>query len=164
MVGDLSKMTLEEEAKIVALCRRLGIPLLWQPDMEQDHPWMGYALNMAHPSGMVVSDLCHDIGHWLVAHPLRRFDPHFCLNGYNFAGWEYEAPSKAVDAEEERASMLGILIERSLGVGDWRETFHSHNWADYGMRGKQWPLGKVIRSLQQDGHLRGLLPSCVEGL
>ena len=58
----------------------------------------------------------HEIAHWLVAHPTRRYLPEFGLD-------EFSKPYR----EEELASLLGILLEREYGL-DWPHTLGEHEW------------------------------------
>ena len=141
-------MTPEQEAKIISLCERIGMP--WEKVANRDtheHPWNGVALNMAHRSTMVrgTSDLVHDVAHWLVATPDAREDPWF--------GLEYWIEEPAYE-EEALASLLGILLERSLGL-DWRYTWQFHSWDTGGWAG----IRPVILSLRQRGLIRGLTPT-----
>lgn len=74
--------------------------------------------------------LIHDIAHYLVCPPHRRRVPDFGLGPDPDRGGEpgYCAPQLAIGhAEEERASLLGILFEVALG-GEGARRFCEHAW------------------------------------
>jgi hypothetical protein len=141
-------MTPEDESKIVALCDRIGMPWERVPNRgDWSHAWNGVALNLAHKtSNGGTSDLVHDVAHWLVATPGARVEADFAL--------EVIGEAESYD-EEEAASLLGILIERALGM-DWRYTWRFHAWPDH------WEnVRPSIRALRQRGLIRGLMPVCL---
>lgn len=154
-------MTPEQEAKIIALCERIGMP--WEQAHERaytDHPWNGRALNLlhrVHNNASPTSDLVHDVAHWLVAEPERRADPSFGLD--QMAVFMEPEPGCPDDvAEEQRASLLGLLLERAMGM-DWKYTWGFHSWEIEGWSG----VRDMVRKLQHLGHLRGLMPTCLLG-
>ena len=69
-----------------------------------------------------VSNLAHELAHWLCATPERRHEPEFGLGGKT-------GPATADNPydEEAHASMLGILIEREIGA-DYNWTWKYHCW------------------------------------
>jgi hypothetical protein len=73
------------------------------------------------------SNTIHEVAHWIVSDPERRNLPDFGLG----IGPESKLFSKEIaedpQTEEERASVLGILYERALGL-DWKRTFQWHCW------------------------------------
>lgn len=153
MVGPLDA---HGEAEIVALCERVGMP--WEKAPQRDalqHPWDGRSLNLAHRTMHGTSDIVHDVAHWLVADPARRSDPSFGLDG--MAYWFTPEPGEPDDTEEEAlASMLGILLERALGL-DWRHTWEFHNWNQEGWNG----VRAAVLRLRAKGLVRGLTPACL---
>lgn len=152
-------MTPEHEAQIIALCERIGMPLEKVPNRDDwNHPWDGRALNLAHyvsTKASPTSDIVHDVAHWLVAAPERRSEPDFGLDG--MAAFFTPEPGGQDDTEEEQqASLLGILLERAMGM-DWRYTWEFHRWHVEGWAG----VRQVIRALRQRGLIRGLAPTCL---
>lgn len=155
-------MTPEQEAQIIALCERVGMP--WERAPGRHEPWNGWnghALNLA--SGAGASGLIHEIAHWLLSAPEWRRLPGFGI------GWkddelvppEHLKYGAYYDDEECAASLFGILIERELGIA-WRETWSDHNWEeDAGTPGASWYVRRWFRDLQENGHLRGLTPTCL---
>lgn len=148
-------MTKAEAACIRPLCERLGIPTevragAWEPWFG----WNGKALDLGHRNSL--ADAIHEIAHWLVAAPERRHLADFGLGGAlrlkeSTRRWGYGYP----DEEESAASILGILIERHLGL-PWQETWEEHNWSECGVFG----VRNNVRMLQSEGLLRGLTPTC----
>lgn len=142
-------LTLNEGLKIIALCERIGMPWEWHPRRDDlDWAWNGEALNLAHKSPNGTSDMVHEIAHWLTASPKDRRKEDFGLSGFRRNDFD----------QEERASLLGILIERYLGF-DWCYTWKFHNWDMQGETG--WVCRKRARDLQRAGFLRGLTPVCM---
>lgn len=70
----------------------------------------------------------HDIAHWLIAPPKRRRMEDFGLGAPGIPDGKYVPIAKA-DEEEEKASLLGIAMERFLGL-DWESTYLNHAWGD----------------------------------
>lgn len=153
-------MTPEHEARIIALCERIGMP--WERVADRDeveHPWDGRALNLAYGSAFqhhhAESDIVHDVAHWLVAAPERRAEPDFGLDW--MAAFITQEPGGPDDVREEmHASMLGILLERAMGM-DWRYTWEFHSWDIDGWLG----VRPAIRALRQRGLILGLTPTCL---
>lgn len=149
----------EQEDKLIALCERIGMP--WEKVYGRDnleHAWNGHALNIAHGNPNGTSDLVHEVAHWLTASPGRRSDPGFGLD--DMAYWRDKEstdglpdPAASID-EEIAASLLGILLERTMGM-DWRYTWEFHRWHVEGWKG----VRGIIRTLQQRGLIRGLVPT-----
>lgn len=141
-------MTREQERQIIALCERIGMPWEKVPNRDDwDHAWDGRALNLAHEtSNGGTSDLVHDVAHWLVATPEARAASDFALEAIGEA--------ESYD-EEEAASLLGILLERAMGM-DWRYTWKFHMWPNH------WDnVRPSICALRQRGLIRGLTPTCL---
>jgi hypothetical protein len=153
-------MTPEQETKIVSLCGRIGMPWERVPNRGDEHPWNGSALNLAHSHGLhAESDIVHDVAHWLVAAPERRGEADFGLDSMAYfreiGDAEYPNPGESIE-EEVSASLLGILLERAMGM-DWRYTWQFHSWDTGGWAG----IRPVILSLRQRGLIRGLTPTCL---
>lgn len=108
------------------------------------------------------SEVCHEIAHYLVASPRRRRLPNYGL-GEPPGDDTPEAPvtvSPRTGVQEEMmASCLGILLERSLGLARWRDTFMDHSWPI--RDSKETKLSTVGRKLQRRGLLVGATPKIV---
>ena len=110
-----------EQAHAIALCEWIGIP--WRYEFGAKEEWFGWngkALNVATPPAPSGGNLIHEIAHWVVAPPERRELPDFGLGAIGFRN--------GAGDEESLASMLGILIERSLGLA-WDDTWVLHEWS-----------------------------------
>lgn len=135
----------EDLAPIAALCDKIGMPWEINPYRNRaEFPWNGQTLNLACERNGT-SDLCHEIAHWLVADPPRRQHTQFGLSFWEFPDC----------AEEEYASLLGLLIERSLGF-PWAYTWSEHNWPESAPRAR-----KPARELHRRRLLQGLTPTCL---
>lgn len=75
------------------------------------------------------SNIVHDVAHWLVCSKNRRRLPDFGLSQGPDSGISISriVTYKKERKEEARASLLGILIERKLGMR-WKETLIEHTW------------------------------------
>lgn len=85
------------------------------------------------------SDVLHHFAHYLVASGDRRKLPEFGLGPGFDTGKDDKAKDAAIitgyDAqrEEGKASCLGILMERELGM-NWKNTYKEHGWNEsYGL-------------------------------
>jgi hypothetical protein len=135
----------EDLALIAALCDKIGLPWEINPRRNKaEFPWNGRSLNLACERNGT-SDLCHGIAHWLVSPPARRQHVEF---GLSF--WSFED-----SIEESYASLLGMLIERSLGFY-WAYTWDLHCWPESAPKAR-----KEIRELRRRGLLKGLVPTCL---
>lgn len=148
-------MTPEHEAQIISLCERIGMP--WEKVQNRDdwgHAWDGRALNIAHDYRLLhaSSDIVHDVAHWLVASPERRVEPDFGLDEMAYFrepdDVDYPSPVESIE-EEIQASLLGILLERAMGM-DWRYTWEFHSWDIDGWLG----VRPAIRALRQRGLIK----------
>lgn len=116
----------EQLAQALDVARQVGIPL---DDRQDGFAWDGRTLMWR---GRGPSDLIHDVAHWLVCASRRRRVANF---GLGHSG-EDDTPAYSpvvvrycyADAEESRASALGIAIEAWLGWA-WQETADDHNWS-----------------------------------
>jgi hypothetical protein len=157
-------MTPEHEAQIIALCERIGMP--WERAPERKEPWFGWngvLLNVSSRAG--ASGVVHEIAHWLIAPLSWRGLPGFGLGWKDIARGR-RRPTEHIrfvataEDEECAASLLGILIERKLGMS-WRDTWSKHGWDDEHGPGRAWHARRWLRALQEHGHLRGLTPTCL---
>jgi elongation factor P hydroxylase len=82
--------------------------------------------------GISNSNLVHEVAHYLVASKKRRRMRDFAL-GSSPDTIRVSAIRQITDTaasnEEKRASVLGIMIERELGM-QWRSTHRNHSWGD----------------------------------
>lgn len=147
-------MTRAEAACLRPLLERLGIPYEYRESdvRERWFGWNGMALNLASRSDF--SSVIHEVAHWQLAGSARR--------GFADFGLEHMLED-ASRREEDLASLLGILIERHLGL-PWQDTWSFHDWdRNDDEPGKGWRLRRYFRQLQQAGLLRGLTPTCFLG-
>lgn len=111
------------------LAKYFSIPI--NEENVSDHNWDGKAIYLENLYDY--SHLIHEIAHWLVASKKRRKLPEFGLgdpNGFGITGDNLLILTfKKAQAEEERASAIGILAEKFLGF-DWKRTYVYHNWND----------------------------------
>lgn len=138
----------EDLALIAALCDKIGMP--WEINPYRNHaefPWNGRSLNLAKESRHGTSDIVHEIGHWLVAAPNHRAHPRFKLNDYRTEDYY----------EESLASLMGILLERTLGLY-WAYTWEFHSWPKCASRRD---VRQNLRDLSERGLVVGLIPACL---
>lgn len=144
-------MTRAEAACRRPVLERLGMPYEYRnPDVrERWFGWNGKALNLTSRADF--SSVIHEVAHWQLAIPERRLSPDF--------GLEYML-EEASQREENLASLLGILMERHLGMS-WQDTWSFHDWDENdGLAGQGWWLRGHFHQLQRAGLLRGLTPTC----
>jgi hypothetical protein len=112
----------------IKLMRDAGFPFVVVNDLPEQS-WDGKKARLIHPSKSFssLSDAIHEFAHWLVASKKERSKPEFGL-GY--------APDAIAHTEgscnqktEEQASLLGIAIERELGM-PWKKTACNHSWVE----------------------------------
>lgn len=106
-----------EAARAILLLESVGMP--WEAKRHGYEDWFGWngkALRLNES----ISDILHEMAHWVVAPPKWRSCPDF--------GLESRSDSSA-DREEGKASLLGILLERAMGL-PWGDTFRDHNWGE----------------------------------
>lgn len=124
-------------AKALRFTRAVGIPLRHTEGWKLQ--WDGKRI-ATH--GQKATDILHDVAHWCVADPDRRAVPDFGLGVGPDANFKLlnrdgdEHPPQllgpsATDREEERSSLLGILIEMNLGMYP-AHTMAEHSWAIHG--------------------------------
>ena len=100
--------------------------------MEDNYAWNGRTIAVLHGSGeqRSDSDLIHDIAHYMLCPAKRRSKPEFGLGDNPDIECKHAdelLPTADAQAEEEQASLLGILIEKQLGL-DWQVTWSNHMW------------------------------------
>jgi hypothetical protein len=119
------------DRQIQQLARKLGIPIS-DRRIDGTYAFDGRSIAMRTYRGEIrwTSDIVHDIAHYLVASKKRRLLPEFGL------GLSPDGRAKSIvpvvtqgfaQREEERASILGILIEKHMGF-DWQDTWLDHGW------------------------------------
>lgn len=129
------KKLAEFRAIAVAKARSLGFAV--NESVEYDAQWDGKTLNVKAQDATIYGadhpgNIIHEIGHWAVCTSReRRNGPDYGLG----PGPDSDPDSSVIlldpkDAqiEEERASMLGVLIEIELGFPG-ADTMRMHNWA-----------------------------------
>jgi hypothetical protein len=88
--------------------------------------WDGHALHVDYCDNR--SDALHEIAHWLVSSRARRALPNYGLGtGNSGKNSLHELLGHRGQREEERASILGIEIERAFHQ-EWERTFINHQW------------------------------------
>lgn len=114
---------------ILDLAKKIGIPIDTNKHPAEDYGWDGRVIAGDNPYKEVV----HDMAHWICSSPTRRLLPDFGLG----QGPDSVARAKLVlkghgaDLEEHRASLLGILILRSLGFRKaWTYDYSLHGWTN----------------------------------
>ena len=118
-------------AKTLKFARKTGIPLRHTPGWA--FQWDGKRIATHKQTH---SSILHDIAHWCVAAPERRRVKEFGLGpGPDAEGTDapYKVHFRTSQKEEERASILGILIELHLGMYP-ANTMEYHNWTGWDSR------------------------------
>tara|TARA_Y100001970_G_scaffold248983_2_gene319089 strand:- start:21554 stop:22318 length:765 start_codon:yes stop_codon:yes gene_type:complete len=114
----------------LALVRYVGMPEIDEPPLKA-FSWDGTAVR----TGSAASVLIHEVAHWLVASPERRALPDFGLGpGPETGRTELAEAARCVgddkrEEEELLASLLGILLEASLGQPAI-SAFIEQNWLE----------------------------------
>ena len=123
--------------KILEICNRWGITLKVTPWKKGRKKIIrGYEGNniiplMQNSDGeWDYSDTIHEIAHWIIATPERRGEVNWGLGTSPDGFFSIETYRGGIYGEERRASLLGIAIERKLGL-PWERTFVDHSWGDY---------------------------------
>lgn len=103
------------------------------------------------------SNLCHEIGHWIVASPEERKIPNFNTGtspagGNNYIEKKYYDGHKKSGYTETWASAVGIAIDKWAG-GDWEGHAKYHTWEDEQLDNALKYL-KKIRVLKSNGAIR----------
>lgn len=149
----------DEQACAIALCEHLCIPWRYEPKAKEEwFGWNGESLNVAAKPAPSGGNLIHEIAHWLVAPLERRSLGDFGLSARGWSGHPF-TPSlgcKFPDDEEALASMLGILMERKLGL-EWWHSWELHQW-DGWLSAAPW-----VRLLRKRDLLWRFTPTCLLG-
>ena len=121
---------MEHREVIISLCSKLGIPISLRGTFEpRSHMWDGHTMAVNNWQ-FETYDIIHEIAHWLIAED-RRHLPDFGLGTGPDSYLHAECVVDEPDIEEEKASVLGILYERALGL-EWKVTFACHGWDEMG--------------------------------
>jgi len=132
----LVDMTTRYKKEIHRLAKAFGIKL--SPRRSHDSwEWDGKTIatnSWKRPHG----DIIHDIAHWIVADEDRRCLPDFGIGEGVNSGKPAGIIIANPDDEESVASVLGILIERQLGMPSWRYTYKYHSW-------NTWPPTEFLK-------------------
>lgn len=117
--------------KIESLAKKLGVTFSNRDPM-LGWSWNGH--NIATNNWKEAeSTIVHEIAHWILCPEERLCVPDFGLGtgpqSGMFAASRLSNPAEL--REELRASVLGILYERALGM-NWRSTYYEHNWIEEG--------------------------------
>lgn len=132
-----------EAVQAILLLSAVGMP--WEAKRHGYEDWFGWngkVLRLNEPIG----DILHEIAHWVVATEEERQHSDFML--------EQGAGHPEAREIEERASMLGILLERDMGL-PWGDSFREHNWGGGDPRARR----AAIARLQEAGLLRDMTPT-----
>lgn len=123
--------------EILSLANKLGIPVSTR-NPQDSYSWDGKTMAV-NDWKIPISNVLHDIAHWLVSTPERRLIPDFGLGTGPDSGLFIKEFVSDPTIEEMQASCLGILYEKVLGLG-WEYTFKWHSWDNDGEFEKQISL------------------------
>jgi len=135
--GGHTKEFYKKQKIAMKIAKKVGIRVNTTAD-DYLSQWDGYTLytvSLGHPYGSTIDDpghasnILHDVAHWIVCTSKnRRNSPDFGLGrGPSSVEAKRSISPSMANTEEQRASMLGILIEFALGFPVF-ETLLSHNW------------------------------------
>ena len=96
-----------------------------------DNAWDGRTIALRYGGRLrPVADIIHDLAHWLVCARSRRSLRDFGLGTGpdGGEGAERVVSARTANDEEARASLLGIAIQRDLGLGNWSAALLDHSW------------------------------------
>ena len=120
----------EEDAVVRGILLDLGIPFTEETPKGGDlYLWTG---TQFHIGEMTAANIIHEIAHWLVATEEERNTPEFNLGVAPEPGCRLlprKMPKEEAQLKECMASVLGIQIERTLGML-WEKTYSMHGWSD----------------------------------
>ena len=136
------------------LANKLGIPVINGPP-EDGFSWDGRAVRVQSEASVLI----HEIAHWLITPRSRRHLPDFGLGAGPETGRAAEANAACCvddltkEREEQRASMLGILIEAENGLPAIH-SFVEQNW----LEGWERPVaGEQFQQVVHDLHTAGYI-------
>ena len=145
--------TTADVQRVVALAKRLGLKMVLTKSINtRQAENKRFQVTSGNEPQEVVSDACHEIGHYLAAPPDLRDLPNYGLGPSPDDGHLEPArfaPTAETIAMEAQASMLGLCIERSLGVSAL-STLLVHCWVPYPSGYNEGSNIVVSCSLQQD--------------
>lgn len=142
-----TRQTYRDLGLACALAEHFGLEVM--DDWHRMHPcsrnfaWDGERLWAEYDA----SNTIHDIAHWLCSTPTRRKLPEFGL-GTNPGCWAPATrvmPLERSFSEESRASAVGIVAERELGM-DWERTYSEHGWEPGRRGGTCAAFNRIARS------------------
>lgn len=110
----------------------------------------GWDGNKIAAKGLTVSDFLHEVSHYLVCSEDRRTVEDFGLGMGPGSGKRASRKVTADESqqEEERASVLGIALEYSLGISpEW--TLNFHNWGNVDTNDETAGTVKFYRALDE---------------
>ena len=155
------KVLFNKNRRITKLAKALGIKLSSRRPRDS-YMWDGRSIATG---GQSVTDVLHDIAHWLIASPERRKVVDFGLGPGPESGLReeaYEARIRSNDSAEEEicASLLGISLEAAFGF-DIRRTLEEHGWNN-NSSGPEGDFWRVIKKLNDLKMLHGSTPAVME--
>lgn len=123
--------------KAIKLMRDAGFPFV-VVQTAPNQSWDGKIGRLITPSKSFsdLSNAIHEFAHWLVATKEDRTKPEFGLGSGPDATGNTAVLNHDNQRMEEQASLLGIAIERELGM-PWKRTFCEHCWMDNCSRGNR---------------------------
>lgn len=137
----------EDQARtaVLVLMAELGIPCYPEREPRDYVQWDGVASAI---KGVKASNLFHDVAHWLLCPKTRRAQPDFGLGRSPDSGYKLPAPIPkvfypAARLEEEKASVLGILLEARAGM-KFQNTIVDHGWREARFPSRLGTLAKVM--------------------
>lgn len=139
----------------LSLCKDFKILTTMTRGVKQSIHWDGQTLGIKDDKA---TDIFHDVAHFQVAHPTRRFSPEYGLGSdVYFKGPKNQALTCQIslaeqELEEKEASALGILWEFSLGC-DHQATLEVHGWTVNG----QFLLPYYFTDTLKRLHSKGLI-------
>lgn len=134
----------KQPERVLAFMNMLGIPYA---DIEISPQRPGYN-GVAVSTRRTTSDFIHDCAHWLLSPPRLRNKPDFGLGPDPAYGNARRDPSISKETAQEleyRASVLGIMIERSLDL-PWTATLEEHGWTDNQTPAFERTIKRLIKS------------------
>lgn len=152
------------DPQVVALAEKLGI-VLTETNPRGYVMWDGQALATG---GQTISAVIHDIAHWLVSPACYRHLIDFGLGDGPDTGEVRRARKQQIkelfgfagDKEETLASLLGIIIEYTLGY-NVQETIKAHTWETSFYESDEYGFWPTIADLTNRGLLQGHVPTAL---
>lgn len=126
---------------VTELCKSYGLRLT----LCDDCPDVGYD-GKGRIQATSVSNALHDLAHYFVAAKYRRRVVNFGLGQSpdDLSGAERLVTDNYAYAEEEEASLLGILMEREAGM-PFIETWDTHGWPERPVGGVKDTVPKLMK-------------------